>query len=91
MADKLTVYTLTIDHKHGTATRVFRSEQGSLDALAVWVRMWWPTEVARWSEKSDCITQKEFDALPDGKAIAEYFERMCGHESYSLDSATLED
>ena len=85
------VYTLTIDHKHGTDVRVFQSERGALDALAAWVREWWPTEVARWKDQAEGMTQEAFDALPDEEAISEYFERMNGFESYSLNSATLED
>lgn len=93
---RVMVHTLTIDHKHGTYTRVFRTEEGARDALAAWVREWWPTEVARWRghaiEAGDTVpTQAEFDALPDGEAIVEYFAHMDGMESYSLDSVVLED
>ena len=87
---RTTLYTLTIDHKHGTDTRVFRTEEGAHAALASWAREWWPVEVGRWRDEDDnCPTQEQFDALPDNEAISEYFERV--NESYSLDSATLED
>ena len=87
-APRLTIYTLTIDHKHGSDVRVFRSEEGALDALAAWARDWWPKECAPYAE--DEGAQAMFDALDDGEAIKTYFEAMNGRESYSLDSTILE-
>jgi hypothetical protein len=85
----ITVYTLTIDHKHGTDTRVFRSEQSALDALAEWARQWWPVEVDRW--KLSELTQEQFNVLSAGEQIAAYFDKVSDREFYSLDQATLED
>lgn len=84
-----TVYTLAVDHHHGTTIRVFQSEQTALDGLARWVREWWPIECKAWPQ--EWPTPVEFDALSDGDAIRLYFDRMGERESYSLDSADLEN
>ena len=82
------VYTLAIDHKHGTTVRAFRSEEGAKDALAQWAREWWPKE-AGWRDDAR-YTQAEFDALPDGEAITEYFAAVQSDEWFTLDDTPLE-
>lgn len=88
-AAPLLVYTLAIDHKHGTTVRVFRSEEGARDALAAWAREWWPKE-AGWRDDAR-YTQAEFDALPDGEAIGEYFAAVGSDEWFTLDDTPLEN
>lgn len=85
----MTVFTLTIEHRHGTTVRVFRSEEGARDALAAWAREWWPKEVG-WRDEVR-YTQAEFDALPDGEAITEYFAAVESDEWFTLDDTPLED
>jgi hypothetical protein len=81
---------LTIDHKHGTDIRAFRSDEALDAALAAWVRQWWPTEVGRWPDQANGMTQAQFDALPDHEAIRVYFDAVDGNESYSTDFIEVE-
>jgi hypothetical protein len=82
-----TVHTLTIDNKHGTDTRVFRSAEGARRALAAWARKWYPED----GHLLNAISRAEFNLLPDGDAIECYFEFMGDDESYCLDEAKLEE
>lgn len=72
-----TLHTLTIDHKHGTDTRVFVSEAGARAALVAWVHQWSEQELGR-----------SLKDLPDDVAISTYFEEV--EEFYSIDSPMLE-
>jgi hypothetical protein len=87
MTKTTTVHTLTIDNKHGTDTRVFRSAEGARRALAAWAREWYPEDAHYWNN----IIQADFNLLPDDAAIECYFEFMGDDESYCLDEAKLEE
>jgi len=88
MTSHITVYTMTIDHKHGTDTRVFRTQEAAHEALARWAREWWIVEQG--SSSNARMTLEEFNALPDAEAIEVYFNFMADRECYCLDSAILE-
>jgi hypothetical protein len=87
MADTILdqVWTLTIDHRHGTDTRVFRTEAAARTALAAFAREWWPRERGEDARYSDA----NFAALDDAEAIDEYF-REVGDEWFVIDPATVE-
>ena len=86
------VYVMTIEHKHGSDSRVFRSEESALAALAAWAREWWPDESARFGPGHEYhMDPAAFAELPDGAALAHYFDAMDGYESYDLQTCELED
>lgn len=86
-----TVHTLTIDHKAGTDTRVFLTEEGARAALANWAREWWTREFGHLGR----FTQIEVDAMPDAEITWQYFdrmeERMGDGETYAINETRLED
>lgn len=69
------VWVLIIQHKHGTACRVYGAEPLALDSVDQWCRAWW-------HEVSD-------KAYPTEGGVEEYFERQSGRESYDLYGPTL--
>lgn len=76
--DNITVYVLTIDHKHGTNTYAHRTAEGAHQSLMDYIAEWW----------GDC----GFDGpVPedDAEAIALYFDATA--ETYWLDSTILAD
>ena len=76
------VWTLTIDLKHGTDTRAFRTEAGALAALAAWARQWWGHESDRFGPDSPhFIPLANFEALSDAEAVSRYFAAVNGRES----------
>ena len=79
------VWTLTIDHRHGTDVRVFRSEAAARTALAAFARQWWPGERGEDARYSDA----NFAALDDAEAIDEYF-REVGDECFAIDFVRVE-
>jgi hypothetical protein len=86
------IWTLTIDHGHGTDTRAFRTEAGALAALAAWARQWWERE-SDWlgPDSPHFMPLKDFEALSDGEAVSHYFAAMDSRESYSVDTCELGD
>lgn len=91
MVEPTIVHTLTIDHKAGTDTRVFWTEEGARAALADWAREWWAAEFGHLGR----YTQIEVDAMPDAEIVGQYFdlmaERMGDGETYALNETRLED
>jgi hypothetical protein len=59
MTKTIIVHILTIDHKHGTETRVFRSADGARRALADWARRYY-FEVMEGRE-SYCLDEVELE------------------------------
>lgn len=87
--ERTQVWTLTIEHRHGTETRVFRTEEAAHAGLMAYVREWWTVDLG-WSDRAP-LTREAFNALSDAEQIIEYFERGPGYEeSYCLDTATIE-
>lgn len=79
MSDELTVYILSIDHKHGTNTYSHRTAEGAHRSLVSYVTEFWDTWVNA--------------PMPadDDEMIELYFDQASGEESYWVDEITLED
>jgi hypothetical protein len=81
--DDVTVWVLSIDHRHGTNVYVHETEPGAKDSLVDYVRENWEDEVGRGFS--------ELDAEPpadDQEAIDAYFDEVAD-ESYILTNEVL--
>lgn len=77
-AAKLTVHTLTIDHRHGMNTSLFTTAEAAHRAIDEWLDLYWHAEVPSTTERPE-VREEAWEA---------YFE--AAGESYTLDTAELE-
>ena len=84
------VWTLTIDHKGGTTTRVFRTEEAANKALAEWARKRWNYNAVAWPEYTNGVSLADYAAMPDDEAVQLYFGGG-GEDWFVIDPATVED
>lgn len=77
------VFVLTITHRHGTDTGVYRTREGAYTSLASYCRSWW-NEVS-----TKPVPAQDQDG--EEPLIAEYFERQEGNESYELVPVIIHD
>jgi hypothetical protein len=80
-AQDMQLWVLTIEHRHGQNTTLYRTEDAAKQAVAEYVDEWWNQEATRWGSeaKPDDNTEK----------VDRYFERV-EDEFYSINSATVQ-
>lgn len=78
------VFTLTIDHRHGTDVYVNATEEGRLGALYGYACAWW-ADARRGDDTLPAAPPEDAD-----DAIDLYFDALGGEESYSLDEVVVQ-
>ena len=76
----MNIYVISIQHKRGIDMFAFKSEKKAHKKLYEWAKEWWATDVGTPFP----------DELCKEDAVAAYFERVKGRESYNLRLLTLD-
>lgn len=81
----MTVWFLSIEHKHGSDTTIHASEAGARACLATYCREWWE-EVAPEDADGEPMSPPE----QDDDVIRAYFDGDDAHECFTLEALEVQ-